>query len=155
MDKVERAINGSVGAQGSLVGGVGKEATPEAIIAEYDRLGGLIVKIKPGLKPEDLNLPEDATPEEKLKAEKKLMKMSYKVKTGSFYDFKKGEARAKPQVLLVFRDLYDNEIEIPEDEPIPLEVRAAEAAKEKGSKKKAGKKKAETDEDEGDAEDEE
>lgn len=41
-DKLNRVINGTVGSKGGLVGGLGKDASPEAILAEYDKLGGLI-----------------------------------------------------------------------------------------------------------------
>lgn len=59
-EKYDRAVNGVVGAGGSLTGGVGADAPVEAILAEYDRLGGL-VKLKDGTL----------------------------VETGTFYDFKK------------------------------------------------------------------
>lgn len=67
-EKVNRAIYGSVGREGRLSGGVGENATDEAKIAEYDRLGGLIKK--------DGN----------------------KVKTGSFYDFEKKGVREEPAI---------------------------------------------------------
>lgn len=47
-EKLDRAINGTPSDHGKNVGGVGKDATPEAILAEYDRLGGL-VKTKEGM----------------------------------------------------------------------------------------------------------
>ena len=58
VDKLDRVINGIMGAQGRLSGGLGKNASIEAIIAEYDKLGGLI-RTKDGQK----------------------------VETGTFYDF--------------------------------------------------------------------
>ena len=57
-EKLDRVINGAMAAQGRLSGGLGKDADAEAIIAEYDRLGGLI-----------------------------LTKGGQKVETGMFYDF--------------------------------------------------------------------
>lgn len=62
-EKVKRALHGSLGREGKLYGGVGDEASPEALLAEYDRLGGLITK--GGLR----------------------------VKMGSFYDFEKKQPR--------------------------------------------------------------
>ena len=112
-EKLDRAINGTIGREGQLTGGVGKDASLEVIIAEYDRLGGLILKGK------------------------------NKVKTGSFYDFKNKKARNKPEVVLLFRDLEGNEIEIPDGEEIPIEVKAAELAqniKNKKTSKKTVKK---------------
>lgn len=129
-DKVERAINGTVIDQGAVKGGVGVDAEPEAVIAEYDRLGGLILKGK------------------------------YKVKTGSFYDFKGKKPHAKPEPVLTFQ-VNDETIEVPADEPLPVEVRAAEIAKtkkqEKAEAKAAAKaaKKGKKANDEADEEDEE
>lgn len=67
-EKIERAKHGTVTRGGKLTGGVGDEASEEALIAEYDRLGGLIVK-------DGVN-----------------------VKIGSFYDFAKRAPRAEPVV---------------------------------------------------------
>lgn len=72
-DKVTRAIFGSVGSEGKLHGGVGEKADESAILAEYDRLGGLV------------------TMNER------------KVITGSFYDFAKKAPREKPEVVLEVR----------------------------------------------------
>lgn len=71
-DKVERAINGTVSSKGAMVGGVGEAAVPEAILAEYDRLGGLIKK------------------------------GGDKVKTGSFFDFKAKAPRDVPEVVFIY-----------------------------------------------------
>ncbi len=57
-EKLDRVINGAMASQGKLGGGLGKDASAEAIIAEYDRLGGLI-----------------------------LTKGGQKVEMGTFYDF--------------------------------------------------------------------
>ena len=43
LDKVHRAKFGSVGSEGRMFGGVGENASEEALLAEYDRLGGLIL----------------------------------------------------------------------------------------------------------------
>lgn len=68
-DKLNRAIYGSVGREGKMKGGVGEKAAEEEILAEYDRLGGLILKGE------------------------------NKVKTGSFYDFDEKLARKEPKVV--------------------------------------------------------
>lgn len=108
-EKLDRAINGTVMSEGALKGGVGNDAEPEEVIAEYDRLGGLILK--------------DG---------------KYKVKTGCFYDFKKKAAFKDPAPVLVFV-VNGETIEVDADEPLPLEVRAANQAEEK---KQAKRKKA-------------
>lgn len=119
-EKWNRAVFGTVASLGQLTGGVGENASDEEKLAEYDRLGGLILKGK------------------------------YKVKTGSFWDFKKKVAHAKPEVVFLFRDLAGDEVEVAEDEEIPLEVRAAEVASENAKKKAtvSKKKKKIVDEDE-------
>ncbi len=104
-DKVERMLHGTLAREGKLSGGVGDEATDEAKLAEYDRLGGLILKD------------------------------GHKVKTGSFYDFVARKPREKPEVLLVFKDLEGNTVELPEGKDLPLEVKAAEQIKAKKAKK--------------------
>jgi len=86
-DKLDRAINGNIGREGRLTGGVGKDAPLEAVLAEYDRLGGLIL---------------DAD--------------NNRLETGSFYDFDKGaprtqvkpERKAKPEALSRKRVSEDN-----------------------------------------------
>lgn len=110
-EKVDRAINGTVGAGGQPRGGVGPEAKPAAIIAEYDRLGGHIITADGG----------------------------YKVKPGSFYDFKNKKAIAKPEPMLTFR-IDGEDIEVDEGEPLPMEVRASQAAAKKKAEKAAAKK---------------
>lgn len=118
--KLDRAINGSSTERGSMKGGVGT-ASPEAVLAEYDRLGGLIKKGK------------------------------YNIKIGSFYDFKNKKPFAKPEVFLSMRDLNGNVAEVPEGAPIPVEVQAVDiindAKTAKASAKKTKAKKAD-DEDE-------
>ncbi len=101
-DKLERAINGTLNSSAQMVGGVGKKdkagklENPEEVLAEYDRLGGLIFKA--GTKD--------------------------KVKTGSFYDFKLKGARPKPEVVYTYR-VNGQEIDVPEGEELPLSVKAA------------------------------
>lgn len=109
-EKVNRAIFGMVSGKGEMLGGVGEDASDEAKIAQYDKLGGLIKKGK------------------------------YKVKTGCFYDFKKRKTVENPEIIFVMRDLQGDEIEISEAEPIPLEIRAVEAQAEKKLKKAEEKK---------------
>ena len=43
-EKLDRVINGTIGKDGRLFGGLGKNASPEAVLAEYDKLGGGIKK---------------------------------------------------------------------------------------------------------------
>jgi hypothetical protein len=103
--KVRRAIEGTVTKNGQLEGGVGSNATAEAIIAKYDQLGGLILS------------------------------GGNKVKLGSFYDFEKKQARKEPKVTFIFRDLRGEEVEIEEGEEVPVEVKAAKLLKEKKPRK--------------------
>lgn len=75
-DKVERALNGSVVDHGKRVGGIADEFgkyDEEALLAEYDRLGGLIKKGGDNLK------------------------------IGCFYDFKARRPRTEPKVVFLFR----------------------------------------------------
>lgn len=86
-EKLDRAINGVVGHGGVMMGGVGKDADEQTILAEYDRLGGLILKKNGGVAYD-----ED---EEGNETEKPV---DVKVATGSFYDFKARRPRTKPEV---------------------------------------------------------
>jgi len=104
-EKMHRVIYGTVGKLGQAEGGIGEDASDEAKLAAYDKLAGLILQGK------------------------------NKVKTGSFYDFQKRQPRAKPEVMLVFRDLDGDEVLVPEGAEVPLEVKAAELAKKKKVKK--------------------
>ena len=75
-DKVLRALDGSPNDKGMLMGGVRNadgNYDDAALLAEYDRIGGLIL------------LGED------------------KVKIGSFYDFANRKPLAEPKVMLSFR----------------------------------------------------
>lgn len=71
-EKVDRAINGTLGRLAMRAGGVGEDATGEQKIAEYDRLGGGIT----------LN--------------------GDRVKPGCFYDFKTKKPFAEPDIQLQF-----------------------------------------------------
>jgi len=74
-EKVERALNGSVVGDGTHKGGVSKtDGTYDdgALLAEYDKLGGLIKK------------------------------GSDNVKTGSFYDFKAKKPKATPEIVFTY-----------------------------------------------------
>jgi len=105
-DKVERAINGSIGRLGQLINGVGEEASDELKLAAYDRLGGLITK------------------------------EGRKVKTGCFCDLKASKSLGtavpveNPEVILEFR--VDGElVELNADEALPPEVIVAEKVRAK------------------------
>ena len=108
-EKYGRAINGSMGSLGQLAGGVGENASDKAKLAEYDRLGGLVLKGK------------------------------YKVKMGSFYDFEKKAPRKTPDITLVLTDFNGEKVEIKDGEDIPLEVKAAEMKDAKKKAKKVKK----------------
>jgi len=94
-EKVRRAAEGSPTSEGTPTGGVGYE-DETALLAQYDRLGGL-VRTSEGRK----------------------------VKTGSFWDFKANKAIAKPAPVLLIK-VGDEEVEVPEGEPLPIEAQAAE-----------------------------
>lgn len=84
------------------------------LIAEYDKFGGLILK------------------------DGKVVKM------GSFFDFKTGQPKAKPEIVFVVR-VDGKLIEIPEGAEEPIEVKAARVAAEnvkKEKEEKAAKKEA-------------
>jgi len=70
-DKVNRAIYGYKTDKGSLIPGVGEDASPEQILSEYDRLGGFITKD------------------------------GEKVKNGSFYDYQAKKTRTEPLVMFM------------------------------------------------------
>lgn len=109
-NKLHRAINGTVGKNGAAEGGVGEKAADEDILAAYDKLGGLITK------------------------------EGNKVKIGSFYDFAKKTKREVPEVLLEFRDIDGDVVELGVDEDLPIEVKAARLAKKTKSKKAKAEK---------------
>ena len=98
--KHQRAVHGSVGSKGQTFGGVGKDASEAVLLAEYDRLGGLI-----------------------------RTKEGYKVKMGCFWDFVGKKAHEKPEVICLF-PVNGKEVEVPVGEPLPIAVQAAEIAKD-------------------------
>jgi hypothetical protein len=74
-EKIQRAMEGQPTPDGSSKGGVAREDgsyDANALLAEYDKLGGLIKK------------------------------GSDRVKTGSFYDFKARKAHAEPKVFFIY-----------------------------------------------------
>lgn len=73
-NKLERVLFGDMGRAGELSGGLGLEAEPELVLANYDRLAGFITKD------------------------------GVKIKTGSFWDFSRSvkAPRKVPQVVYVF-----------------------------------------------------
>lgn len=104
--KYRRAINGSPNSHGELSGGVGDKATEGEKLAAYDKLGGLILS------------------------------GGRKIKTGSFWDFKKNKRIEKPEPIIQIR--VDGELfEYPEGKELPLEVKAKEALDKKRKEKKA------------------
>lgn len=79
-EKLDRVINGIAGTDYS---GLGQDAPEEAILAEYDRMGGLVL-----LKDGDTEVDEDG----------EEVKVNVKLATGSFYDFKLRAPRKEPLV---------------------------------------------------------
>lgn len=77
-DKLERVIHGEVKRAGTPEGGLGEDAEPSLVLAHYDRLAGYITKSVGGAE-------------------------RVKVKTGSFWDFKKKIPREKPEITYLFR----------------------------------------------------
>lgn len=75
-EKIDRALNGSITGNNTRIGGIIKEDgtyDEDALIAEYDKLAGLI------------------------------MKGSDVVKTGCFYDFKNKRYSKEPKIIFQFR----------------------------------------------------
>lgn len=108
-EKLERAKNGTVVGADGIKGGVGEEfdeagnlTNGASILVEYDRLGGFIKK------------------------------GAYKVKTGSFYDFKLKKPRAVPTIIFLLKGPNDTVIEFPESQvgnsSIPLDLRVLQDA---------------------------
>ena len=124
-EKVERALNGVPDSRpnsaGQSVGGVGQGAyfdgvwkrdgedlseaevdkLESAILAEYDKLGGLIKR-------------GDDT-----------------IKTGSFYDIKARTPRKEPKIIFTFRDIKGRYVEVPDGVELPREVKAAKIRDQK------------------------
>ena len=74
--------------------------------------------------------------------------VAYTIKIGSFYDFKKKQPKENPEVVLMFRDIDGDVVEIAEDKPLPVEVEAALAAEEKKQRGRPRKDTEEKDADE-------
>ena len=110
-EKLDRVIVGVVGREGKVYGGLGDQANPSDVLAQYDKLGGLILK------------------------------NGNKVKTGCFWDFEKKCPKENPEIIFLFQDIEGNAVEVPEGTEVPIEVKAAEMVKEsKGKKLKKPKK---------------
>ena len=112
-DKVERVIYGNMGRAGVLEGGLGEDAEPELILANYDKLAGYITK--DGIK----------------------------IKTGSFWDFKAKAARKTPDVMYIFNIGSDKvEVRDPKDlaSAISTVEKVREQKEEKATEKKAKSK---------------
>ena len=111
-EKVDRALHGTINQSAQKIGGVIKadgSFDDNVLLAEYDRLAGLILNEK-----------------------------GSKVKTGSFYDFEKKKPFDKPQVVLIF-NVNGAFVEVKEGEELPEIVKAVEIleeAKKKAKKKK-------------------
>lgn len=71
-DKLERVVHGNMGRAGVMEGGLGEGASPELILAHYDKLAGYITKD------------------------------GVKIKTGSFWDFKGKCPRKTPELMYIF-----------------------------------------------------
>ena len=69
-----------------------------------------------------------------------------KVKTGSFWDFKKKAPRETPEVVFIFRDLRGEVVEVPDGVEVPIEVKAAQISEKNKKAKKVKKVKEENDE---------
>lgn len=108
-EKFNRAVFGVVTREGKMSGGVGENASDEVKLAEYDKLAGYITK--------DGN----------------------KVKTGSFWDFDKRKMREVSKVIIVFKDLNGEKVEVGENEVVPITVKAAQIQAEKKKAKKVKK----------------
>jgi hypothetical protein len=132
LDKLERALNGHLGNDGHMTGGVANLAYQEdgvwkregaelsekevatleaAILVEYDRIGGLIKRD------------------------------GEKVATGGFYDFKAKTAHKTPQVKVEYR-IGERVMLVPDGEAVPNIVKAQKLMKEEDAevKVKKGKK---------------
>lgn len=109
-EKYDRAVYGSMGQGGKLIGGVGDDASDELILAAYDRLGGLILK--------------DGD----------------KVQMGCFCDFEESKkldkvvAFDKPFLIFEHRDNDGNLHLVDEDEEEPEEVKMAKLERKNKSK---------------------
>lgn len=116
-DKIQRALHGSPNDKGMPVGGVANAEGSfdgDALLAEYDRIGGFISN-----------------------------KDGDKVRTGSFYDFANRKPREKADVELEFK-VNGETVFIKEGKELPGMVRAVRQVEEEKKKatKKSSKKQA-------------
>ncbi len=108
-EKVDRALNGTLLGNGSKIGGIVKEDgsyDDDALLAEYDKLGGLITNNDGDI-----------------------------VKTGSFYDFKNKKAKTKAEVMLTFK-INGRVVDVPEGKEMPKIVEASRIVEQDKKKKK-------------------
>ena len=112
-DKLTRVIYGDMNRGGMLSGGLGEDATPELVLANYDKLAGYITKD------------------------------GVKIKLGSFWDFKKKAPRENPGVMFVFNVSGDKvEVDDPKNLAAAIStVSVARAKKEEAVKAKKAKSK--------------
>ena len=112
--KVRRVIEGTTGASGQLIKGLGADADHEDIIAAYDRIGGLI-----------------------------RGKQNSKVVTGCFFDVHTKKMIENPKVVYEFR-INSQRVFVDADKSFPFEVQAAQQLdedKKEATKKKTKKTK--------------
>lgn len=112
-EKLSRVVFGVMGRAGILQGGLGEEATPELVIAHYDKLAGYITKD------------------------------GVKIKTGSFWDFKAKAPRDEPVITFIFNVGGDKvEVDDPKNLATAINtVSKARAEKEEKIKEKKSKSK--------------
>ena len=98
--KVRRVIEGTDSSSTHrLVGGLGKGAKPELLLAHYDKTGGLITK------------------------------NGNKVKTGAFWDFKANAPRETPEIVFEYRSDEGDYFEFVNEEPVAVKADKAKKAK--------------------------
>lgn len=105
-EKVDRAVLGTPGRDGKLVGGVGDNASEEVKLAAYDKLGG------------------------------KITKGIFKVKSGCFFDFEKKVAFKKPVVILESKGADGLIYEFEDGDDVPFQVQLLQGGKEKKGRKR-------------------
>lgn len=109
-EKLERVVMGVVSRAGTLEGGLGLDADPELVLANYDKLAGFITKD------------------------------GVKIKTGSFWDFKAKAPRKEPQIMFIYNIGGDNvEVDDPTNLHKAIEV-VGKARAEKEEKVRKAKK---------------
>ncbi len=110
-EKWDRAVNGMIGSEGTLVGGVGATASPQEKLSQYDKLGGYITVD------------------------------GRKVKNGAFFDVKNDAAIAKPAPVFLFRVNGEMvEVAVGAELPVEVQASEI-ADKRKASKAAKGTKK--------------